>query len=56
MTFTEQANRIFRQVIDDYHLTDNVDAAIHNPYSRDSIEYSLYTKIPWKAFEAIHGI
>ena len=44
MTFTEQANRIFRQVIDDYHLTDNVDAAIHNPYSRDSIEYSLYTK------------
>ena len=44
MTFTQQANRIFRQVIDDYHLTDNVDTPIHNPYSRDNIEYSLYLK------------
>ncbi len=44
MTFTEQANRIFRQVIADYHLTDNVDTPIHNPYNRDSIEYSLYLK------------
>ena len=44
MTFTEQANRIFRQVIDDYHLTDNVDTPIQNPYGRDSIEYSLYLK------------
>ena len=44
MTFTEQANRIFNQAIDDYHLTDNVDTPIHNPYDRDSIEYSLYLK------------
>ncbi len=44
MTFTEQANRIFCQVINDYHLTDNVDTPIHNPYDRDSIEYSLYLK------------
>ncbi len=44
MTFTEQANRIFCQVIEDYHLTDNVDTSIHNPYSRDSIEHSLYLK------------
>ena len=44
MTFTEQANLIFRRVIDDYHLTDNVDTPIHNPYQRDSIEYSLYLK------------
>lgn len=44
MTFTEQANHIFRQVINDYHLTDNVDTPIHNPYDRDSIEYSLYLK------------
>jgi len=44
MTFTEQANRIFCQVIEDYHLTDNVDTTIHNPYSRDSIEHSLYLK------------
>ncbi len=44
MTFTEHANSIFRQVIDDYHLTDNVDATINNPYSRDSIDYHLYMK------------
>lgn len=44
MTFTEQANGIFSQVIKDYHLTDNVDTPIHNPYDRDSIEYSLYLK------------
>ena len=44
MTFTEQANRIFNQAIDDYHLTDNVDTRIHNPYERGSIEFSLYLK------------
>jgi len=44
MAFTEQANRIFKQVIADYHLTDNVDTPIHNPYERDSIEYRLYLK------------
>ena len=44
MTFTEQANRIFNQAIDDYHLTDNVDTPIHNPYERGSIEFSLYLK------------
>jgi len=44
MTFTEQANCIFQQAIRDYHLTDNVDTPIRNPYNRDSIEYSLYLK------------
>jgi len=44
MSFTEHANKIFTQVIKDYHLTDNVDAPIHNPYDRSSIEYSLYLK------------
>lgn len=44
MSFTEQANRIFNQVIKDYHLTDDVDTPIRNPYERDSIEYSLYQK------------
>lgn len=44
MTFTEQANKIFLQVIQDYHLTDNVDTPIRNPYDRDSIEFSLYLK------------
>ena len=44
MSFTEQANKIFNQAINDYHLTDNVDTPIQNPYQRDSIEYSLYLK------------
>ena len=43
-TFTEQANSIFNQAIRDYHLTDNVDTLIRNPYDRESIEYSLYLK------------
>jgi len=44
MTFTEQANKIFNQAIRDYHLTDNVDTPIRNPYERDPIEFQLYTK------------
>ena len=44
MSFTEQANQIFKRVIGDYHLTDNVDTPIHNPYAKDSIEHSLYLK------------
>ena len=44
MTFTEQANIIFRQAIRDYHLKDNVDTPINNPYKRHSIDYSLYLK------------
>lgn len=44
MSFTEQANKIFRQAIDDYHLTDSVDAPIRNPYERGTIEFSLYLK------------
>ena len=44
MTFTEQANKIFRQAIADYHLTDSVDEPIRNPYERGTIEYSLYLK------------
>ena len=44
MLFTEQANEIFNRAIADYHVTDRVDAPIHNPYPKDSIEYSLYLK------------
>ena len=44
MTFTEHCNAIFNRVIDDYHLTDNVDAAINNPFDRSTIDYSLYLK------------
>ncbi len=44
MSFTEKANQIFNRVIEDYHLTDSVDASIKNPYQKDSIENRLYLK------------
>jgi len=44
MSFTEQANLVFNRAIEDYHVTDNVDAVIHNPYQKDCIEYNLYLK------------
>lgn len=44
MTFTEKANPIFDQVIRDYHLTDNVDTPIKNPYKSGEIEHDLYVK------------
>ena len=44
MSFTEKANNIFSQAIRDYHLKDHVDTPINNPYERDTIEFSLYTK------------
>ena len=44
MSFTKQANQIFNRAINDYHLTDDVNTPIRNPYERDSIDYSLYLK------------
>ena len=44
MTFTELANPIFCRAIDDYHLTDNVDAAMPCPYESGTIEADLYRK------------
>ena len=44
MSFTEKANIIFNQAIRDYHLKDNVDTPISNPYERESIEHDLYIK------------
>ena len=44
MSFTEKANRIFNRAISDYHLTDNVNTPIQNPYEKYSIESNLYLK------------
>lgn len=44
MKDTELYNRIFNESIDKYHLTDNVDTPIENPYELRSIEYYLYLK------------
>jgi hypothetical protein len=35
---------IFQQSINDYHVKDDVDAAIANPYPADSLEHLLYLK------------
>lgn len=44
MTFTELAYSIFRRAIDDYHLTDDVDAPMLCPYESGTIEADLYRK------------
>lgn len=44
MKFTDLSNSIFDTVIADYHKTNDVDAAINNPYAERSIEYLLYLK------------
>lgn len=44
MSFTAEANKIFNQAINDYHVKDNIDTPIQNPYDRDSIENRLYLK------------
>ena len=44
MSFTQQCNEIFNKAIDDYHVTDNVDTPINNPYERESIDNRLYLK------------
>ena len=44
MTFTQICNPIFKQVIKDYHLLDDVDQDIKNPYELGTIEYDLYVQ------------
>ena len=36
--------RIFQQSISDYHVKDNVDATMVNPYASDKLEHLLYLK------------
>lgn len=42
--FVETANAIFKRAVEDYHLLDNVDAVVRNPYRIGEIEYDLYNK------------
>ncbi len=44
MTFTQTAIPIFAKVVKDYHLIDDVDQPINNPYGMGTIEYYLYLK------------
>ena len=38
MSFTKKANQIFIQAIRDYHLKDDVNTPISNPYENGTIE------------------
>lgn len=44
MSFTELCNEIFTKAITDYHVKDDVETPINNPYERNSIENRLYLK------------
>ena len=44
MTFSELCNQIFTQAIRDYHIKDNIETPINNPYEREDIENRLYLK------------
>jgi hypothetical protein len=42
--FSKFAYSIFEQSIKDYHVHDNVDQPINNPYPKEKIEHLLYFK------------
>ncbi len=44
MSNTEIYNIVFSKAITDYHITDDVDTPINNPYDRESLENRLYLK------------
>ena len=44
MNFSEKCFRIFEQATRAYHVADNVDAPVRNPYPVNSIEFYLYLK------------
>ena len=44
MTFTQLSMPIFEQAINDYHVIDDVDQPLKNPYEVGTIEYYLYVK------------
>ena len=41
---SEKSNSIFNRSIEDYHLHDDVNAPVHNPFDKGGIEYLLYSK------------
>ena len=44
MTFTEKANKIFDRCVQAYHVTDDIDAPVQNPYDEGSEDYVLFEK------------
>ena len=44
MSFVDNCNKIFDEAIALYHVTDDVDATMHNPYADGTIEHDLFVK------------
>ena len=44
MTFAEKCNEIFDRATADYHMADDVDAVVVNPFSKGTVEHTLYAK------------
>ena len=44
MSFTKHCNKIFNQAIRDYHIKDDIDTPIINPYDQGTIDNRLYLK------------
>ena len=44
MTFSNHCNEIFNRSISDYHVKDNIDTPINNPFDEGTIENRLYLK------------
>lgn len=44
MSFAQHCNNIFNQAIRDYHVKDDIETQINNPYEREDIENRLYLK------------
>ena len=44
MSLTDKAWKIFNESINDYHVKDDVNAALNNPYPADSLDHLLYRK------------
>ncbi len=44
MSFTQKCNEIFNKAIEDYHVKNDIDTPISNPYGHDTIENRLYLK------------
>lgn len=44
MTFAQQCNEIFDRCVEAYHITDDIDAPVANPFAPGTVEHTLFEK------------
>lgn len=44
MTFSSKCNEIFDRCVIDYHVSDDIDAPVANPWTEGSVEHTLFEK------------